>query len=81
MLGAIFGTHRINRFPSPPLRQFAALLALWHRRATTRAALRELPPERLRDIGLSPPDAAREAARPFWEGQSWESRFRQGQRP
>lgn len=44
-----------------------ALLHRWHRRATTRAALRELPPQHLRDIGMTPLQAAREAARPFWK--------------
>ncbi|WP_431285275.1 DUF1127 domain-containing protein [Humitalea sp. 24SJ18S-53] len=44
------------------------LLALWHRRATSRAMLRELPPDRLRDIGMTPMNAAIEAARPFWKG-------------
>ncbi|EHM01799.1 hypothetical protein HMPREF9946_01866 [Acetobacteraceae bacterium AT-5844] len=51
-----------------PLLRALDLLALWHRRGSTRAALRELPPERLRDIGLTEMDAAREAARPFWKG-------------
>jgi uncharacterized protein YjiS (DUF1127 family) len=44
-----------------------ALLVLWHRRATSRAALRDLPPEYLRDIGITKTDAAREATRPFWK--------------
>jgi uncharacterized protein YjiS (DUF1127 family) len=50
------------------LRRILELLALWHRRASSRTALRDLPPERLRDIGVMEMDAAREAARPFWEG-------------
>jgi uncharacterized protein YjiS (DUF1127 family) len=44
-----------------------ALLAHWHRRAVTRAALRDLPPQLLRDVGLTATDAAYEAARPFWK--------------
>ena len=38
----------------------------WKMRATTRRALRELSPERLRDIGVDSGDAAREAGKPFW---------------
>lgn len=51
-----------------PLRHILGMLALWHRRASSRTALRDLPPERLRDISVTEMDAAREAARPFWEG-------------
>ncbi|MBI0434916.1 DUF1127 domain-containing protein [Roseomonas sp. KE0001] len=41
-------------------------MRLWRRRAATRAELRDLPPERLRDLGMTGAEAAREAARPFW---------------
>ncbi|PWC27358.1 hypothetical protein CR165_18070 [Pseudoroseomonas aestuarii] len=67
MVGAIFRLNRINVLSNAPVPRLRVLLALWHRRATTRAALRTLPPERLRDIGLSAPEAQREAARSFWE--------------
>ena len=43
-----------------------ARLRLWRLRAATRAELRDLPPERLRDLGMTGAEAAREAARPFW---------------
>lgn len=66
MVGAIFRLSRVNSWGNRPMPVLPALLALWHRRATTRAALRELPPERLRDIGLNEAEARLEAARPFW---------------
>jgi uncharacterized protein YjiS (DUF1127 family) len=50
-----------------PLRGLAALLRRWHRRAVTREALREMPRERLRDIGMSEADARHEASLPFWK--------------
>ena len=43
-----------------------ATLRLWHGRARQRWQLAELPPERLRDIGVSPAEARLEAAKPFW---------------
>lgn len=36
------------------------------RRLSTRRALLRLTPEQLKDIGLSPEQARREALRPFW---------------
>ncbi|MGB4072725.1 DUF1127 domain-containing protein [Pseudomonas sp.] len=45
------------------------LSARWqcfYRRLSTRRALLELTPEQLKDIGLSPEQARREALRPFW---------------
>ncbi len=54
------------RTPAIGLRPMARLrLALSV--ARERAALAEASPELLRDIGVDPADAAREAARPFWE--------------
>ncbi|KIT14657.1 DUF1127 domain-containing protein [Jannaschia aquimarina] len=44
----------------------AVTLAKWETRARTRAALRELPAERLPDIGLTTAEALHEGAKPFW---------------
>jgi uncharacterized protein YjiS (DUF1127 family) len=38
----------------------------WRMRARSRAALAELDADALRDIGLWPSEARREAAKPFW---------------
>ncbi|MEK9722148.1 MAG: DUF1127 domain-containing protein [Rhodospirillaceae bacterium] len=43
-----------------------AVLCLWQRRAEARGELAGMPAHRLRDIGLTPADAMREAAKPFW---------------
>ncbi|WP_419898277.1 DUF1127 domain-containing protein [Roseomonas sp. USHLN139] len=53
--------------PRAPLPRLWARLVLWHRRSASRAWLSELPPERLRDIGLTPHEAAQEARKAFWE--------------
>ncbi|MEL6959511.1 MAG: DUF1127 domain-containing protein [Pseudomonadota bacterium] len=41
----------------------AAYVAVWGQRR----ALSNLSPQMLKDAGISPRDAAREAARPFWD--------------
>jgi uncharacterized protein YjiS (DUF1127 family) len=41
-------------------------LALWFARARQRRDLAELDPHLLKDIGVTPGQAAREAAKPFW---------------
>lgn len=43
-----------------------AVLGVWRHRHVTRQELRDLPPHMLRDIGLTPDDARREADKPFW---------------
>jgi uncharacterized protein YjiS (DUF1127 family) len=43
-----------------------AVLGVWRHRHATRQELRDLPPHMLRDIGLTPDDARREADKPFW---------------
>lgn len=48
----------------PP--RFGSVLALWLHRARTRRELMGLTAEMLDDIGLTPEEAAREAAKPFW---------------
>ena len=54
-----------------PMRRAArpvrALLAEMLRRIRTRARLEELDERMLRDVGLTPMDAAREAAKAPWE--------------
>lgn len=42
------------------------LIRRWRRNATTRAQLSRLSPDALKDIGIGPGAARREAARPFW---------------
>ncbi len=44
-----------------------ALLRLWWQRRRTRRALARLEVHRLRDVGLTAADQAREAAKWFWE--------------
>lgn len=70
MSGAISWLPRINLRIANPLPAVLHLALLWQRRATSRATLLELPPERLRDIGMTPMDAALEARRPFWDGRA-----------
>ena len=67
MLGAIFRIDRINLPSQALLPRLWTRMAQWHRRAASRAWLAELPPERLRDIGLTPHEAAQEARKAFWE--------------
>lgn len=43
-----------------------AVLGAWRHRHVTRQELRDLPPHMLRDIGMTPDDARREADKPFW---------------
>ncbi len=44
------------------------LLNLWWWRATSRQELAHLSPEQLRDVGIHPRIAKREAEKPFWRG-------------
>ena len=46
--------------------QLVCLLRAWHERDRSRRALELLDDYMLKDIGLSPADAIREAAKPFW---------------
>lgn len=50
----------------PSARAALSLIALWYRRARTRAALSRLEAHRLADVGLDARTAAAEAAKPFW---------------
>lgn len=44
----------------------AVIVTRWTQRARTRSALKRLERHRLKDIGKTPHEAWREAARPFW---------------
>lgn len=44
----------------------AVTVTKWTTRARTRRALRRLEPHRLEDVGLTPEEAWRESALPFW---------------
>lgn len=48
--------------------RLARMLAAWRRRAQGRAQLALLSEYELRDIGVTPAEAAREYAKPFWRG-------------
>jgi uncharacterized protein YjiS (DUF1127 family) len=52
--------------PADWLRRLAAGIALAHTRARQRRALARLEPDLLRDIGITPEQARREAAKPSW---------------
>jgi uncharacterized protein YjiS (DUF1127 family) len=70
MFGAIAESYRSNsrgrvrhRGLWPRIR---VVLGLWLHRIETRAELEGMPPERLRDLGLTPDQARAEARTPFW---------------
>jgi uncharacterized protein YjiS (DUF1127 family) len=60
----------MNRYRSEPrtdlLLRASHLVGEWRARARERAQLAGLGHRELRDIGLSPGEAAMEAAKPFW---------------
>jgi len=65
------GTHRsagLRILLGTALVEGVRLLLLWRHRIRSRQRLAELPPHLLRDVGLSPAEARREAARFFWQG-------------
>ncbi|MFV1593089.1 DUF1127 domain-containing protein [Phaeobacter sp. JH20_36] len=45
---------------------FAVLVTKWTVRQRTRQALRQLPPELLKDVGLTREDAEYQGTLPFW---------------
>jgi len=49
------------------LGQLSRTVAVWHRRVRTRAHLRQLDEERLRDIGVHEVERRRECAKWFWQ--------------
>ena len=48
--------------------RMARLLVAWRRRTRSRTQLARLSERELRDIGVTPAEAARECAKPFWLG-------------
>lgn len=63
-------TYLETQMPLPAMAELALRVAVvvtkWSRRARTRQALDRLNPDQLKDIGLTPEEAWREAALPFW---------------
>jgi len=59
----------LHRHHSSFVTRIAALLLCWVERSRQRRALFELDDRLLRDIGVAPEEARREATRPFWEGR------------
>ena len=57
----------VLRMPSDGARLALPPLARWWRIRRERRQLLELSDHMLRDVGLTPADARREAARPFWD--------------
>ena len=47
---------------------FAVVVTTWDTRHRTRKQLAKLPLHLLKDIGVDPVTARREAAKPFWQG-------------
>lgn len=47
--------------------RFAVVVTQWDTRWRTRRALKQLDAHLLKDIGLTPEQAATEAAQPFWK--------------
>ena len=58
-------TDALARRARPSLPRFP--LSRWLQVAAERRRLAELDAERLRDLGLTPAQVRREAARPFWD--------------
>jgi uncharacterized protein YjiS (DUF1127 family) len=58
--------HSSGRRSKPWPERAAEALTLWSARAAQRRKLRELPDDRLRDLGLTRKQALAEAAKPFW---------------
>ena len=54
--------------PERLIARMARTFAAWHRRACSRTQLARLSERELRDIGLTPAEAAWEYAKPFWLG-------------
>lgn len=72
-----FDFERYRRYGAPScgcrelvelLRGAAALIGAWVRRRREWHALAGLDRRMLRDIGVTPSEAAREIAKPFWRG-------------
>ncbi len=55
-----------NRLQLPSGYALLRKIKLWHSRARQRRHLAQLPPEMLKDIGVTRVDALNEANKPFW---------------
>ena len=55
----------------PGFRHVLKVLARWQALRQQRRALAGLETHHLRDLGLTPEEARREALRPFWDGPSY----------
>ena len=51
-----------------PIARVVRIFAAWRRRMQSRAQLARLSERELRDIGVTPAEAAWECAKPFWRG-------------
>ncbi len=56
------------RAPHSPFRRFVRWCVNRHERAAQRRHLAELDERMLKDVGLTPSEAARECAKPWWRG-------------
>lgn len=56
------------RAPLGPIRRFVRWCVLCRERAAQRRHLAELDERMLKDVGLTPSDAVRECAKPWWRG-------------
>jgi uncharacterized protein YjiS (DUF1127 family) len=70
VIPAIAVPRRIPRKHAPlsAFRRFARWCTLCHARAAQRRHLAELDERMLKDVGITPAEAARESARPWWRG-------------
>jgi uncharacterized protein YjiS (DUF1127 family) len=66
MIAAPLSKSAVRPFPTPSLRTTWHLLDRWSARRRQRADLADLHAQLLADIGVSPQEACRECAVPFW---------------
>lgn len=57
-----------RQFTVGALRHLGGTISSWLARSRQRKALAELDDRMLREIGITPTEAIREAGRPFWRG-------------
>ena len=58
--------HGLKRLDQPSAKKNKSIFQTWRERSQSRAALRNLDEQQLRDVGLSRREAEREARKPFW---------------
>ncbi len=73
MASSVFDHPALNTHPMPiraplssGLMAVAMTISKWELRSRTRAALRDVPPELLPDLGLTTAEVLHETAKPFW---------------